>query len=101
MLSVKGRFTALLLASMCAVGAQAEHFAPVRPPRADPAMETPRAPRIDVDEAADMVRRQTGGRILAAQTVRDGGRPSYRIKVLTREGEVRIVFVDALTGTME
>lgn len=102
LLSVLGSgavLTALLIS--LAPSAQAEHFAPERPPRAEAPMEGARALRINLNEAAEMVQRQTGGRILAAQSVRDGGRPSYRIKVLTGQGEVRIVFVDAETGAME
>lgn len=57
--------------------------------------------RLSLSEAADLVQRRTGGRILAAQAVREQGRELYRIKVLTRQGEVRIVLVDAATGSME
>jgi uncharacterized membrane protein YkoI len=54
-----------------------------------------------LSEAADLVQKRTGGRILSAQDVREQGREMYRIKVLTRQGEVRIVLVDAATGRME
>ena len=57
--------------------------------------------RISLNQAADLVQQRTGGRVLSAQAVREQGREIYRIKVLTRQGEVRIVLVDAATGHME
>lgn len=57
--------------------------------------------RISLSEATELVQRATGGRVLSAQAVREQGRDAYRIKVLTRQGEVRIVYVDAATGSME
>lgn len=57
--------------------------------------------RLSLSEAADLVQRQRGGRVLAAQAVREQGREMYRIKILTAQGEVRIVLVDAATGNME
>jgi len=57
--------------------------------------------RIGLSQAADLVARSTGGRVLSAQTVQEGGREIHRIKVLTRNGEVRIVRVDATSGRME
>jgi uncharacterized membrane protein YkoI len=52
--------------------------------------------RISIESAIQSVQRTTGGRVLDA---RDEG-DEYRIKVLTREGEVRTVRVDAYTGAM-
>jgi hypothetical protein len=52
--------------------------------------------RVSLEEAIDSVQRSTGGRVLDA---RDMGE-RYRIKVLTRRGEVRVVYVDARTGEM-
>lgn len=54
------------------------------------------AARISLAEAAERVQAATGGRVLDA---RDEG-AQYRIKVLTRQGEVRVVTVDARTGAM-
>ena len=45
---------------------------------------------ISLDQAAEQVRRQTGGRILSAETVNRDGRPVHRIKVLTPERRVVI-----------
>ena len=52
---------------------------------------------VSMSEAIDLVRRSTGGRILDAQ---DAGN-YYRIKVLTRDGEVQIIRVDARTGSIQ
>lgn len=45
---------------------------------------------ISLDRAADQVRRQTGGRILSAETVTKNGRQVHRIKVLTPDHKVVI-----------
>ena len=57
--------------------------------------------RLSMSEATELAQRQTGGRALAAQETRLDGRTVYRIKLLTRQGEVRIVHVDAETGKIE
>jgi uncharacterized membrane protein YkoI len=57
--------------------------------------------QLSLSDAADLVQRSTGGRVLSAQAVREQGREMYRIKVLTPQGEVRIVLVDPATGRME
>ncbi|NIO40600.1 MAG: hypothetical protein GTO41_10705 [Burkholderiales bacterium] len=51
---------------------------------------------VSLRQAVNLVRQQTGGRVLDAQ---DQG-THYRIKVLTPEGEVRIYRVDAGTGAI-
>jgi len=61
--------------------------------------ETAKQPRISLSEATQSVQARTGGRVLAAQEVRE--RNAYRIKILTPQGEVRIIYVDAETGAME
>jgi uncharacterized membrane protein YkoI len=44
-----------------------------------------------LQEAVEQVQRETGGRVLSADTVRAGPRELYRIKVLTPDGRVRVV----------
>jgi len=53
---------------------------------------------ISLDEAVSRVRRQSDGRILSAETVRKNGRRVYRIKVLSQDGRVSRVDIDADTG---
>jgi uncharacterized membrane protein YkoI len=53
---------------------------------------------ISLDEAVARARRQSDGQILSAETVSVGGRRVHRIKVLTRDGRVTRVEIDAETG---
>ncbi len=57
-------------------------------------------PAVSLNEAVEMVRERSGGRVLAAETVRQGDRQVHRIRVLVREGQVRVYRVDAETGRM-
>lgn len=50
---------------------------------------------ISLNEAVQQVQRETGGRVLSADTVNQGGRSVHRIKVLTPSGEVRVVTIGA------
>ena len=50
------------------------------------------------DEAAAVAQRETGGRVLAVERADAGGRPVWRVKVVTPRGDVRVVMVDATTG---
>jgi len=52
--------------------------------------------RVSLEQAVERVQRATGGRVLDARESGEG----YRVKVLTRRGEVRTVYVDARTGEM-
>ena len=42
-----------------------------------------------LSQAVEQVRRQTGGRILSAETRVEGGREVHHIKVLTKDGKVK------------
>lgn len=59
---------------------------------------TPPALAIDRDQAAAQVQKQTGGRVLSVDSAERDGVKVFRVKVLTRSGEVRVVIVDAKTG---
>jgi len=78
-ISMPKRFLALLLiaASLTMAGAPNVTFA------------------ASLNEAVQQVQRETGGRVLSADTVNQGGRTVHRIKVLTPSGQVRIVTIDA------
>jgi len=56
---------------------------------------------LSLNDATELVQKRTGGRVLAAQEVREQGRAMYRVKIITPQGEVRIVLVDAQTGSVE
>jgi uncharacterized membrane protein YkoI len=64
-----------------------------RSPRRDEA----RRDGISLDEAVTRVRRETGGRVLSAEARNS----RYRIKVLLPNGAVRVVNVDARSGSMD
>ncbi len=53
---------------------------------------------VSLNDAIQQVKRETGGRVLSADTVNQGGRTVHRIKVLTPSGQVRVVVVDAQSG---
>lgn len=50
---------------------------------------------ITLDQAVAQVRRETGGRILSAKTVHQGGALVHRIKVLTPDKQVQIHEIEA------
>lgn len=90
---------ALLVVAAAAAPVQADHGRRARevgPPQGFAPHSTAER-RISIEQAIARVQRETGGRVLAA---RDQG-DRYRIKVLTRDGEVRVVYVDAVTGKMQ
>jgi len=53
---------------------------------------------VDLDRAVSRVRDRTGGRILSAKTKRSDGRPVHVIRVMTENGKVRRIRVDAGSG---
>ena len=63
--------------------------------------ETARRDGISLDEAVARVRRESGGRVLAAEARDRHGDSTYRIKVLLPNGAVRVYNVDARSGRME
>jgi uncharacterized membrane protein YkoI len=48
-----------------------------------------------LQEAIGKVERETRGKVLSAETKHNGRNTVYRIKVLTREGQVRVIEVPA------
>ena len=50
------------------------------------------------DEAAAVAQRVASGRVLAVERADVGGKPAWRVKILTAQGEVRVVIVDAASG---
>jgi uncharacterized membrane protein YkoI len=53
---------------------------------------------VSRDDAAAVAQRETRGRVLAVERAEVGGRPVWRVKVLTQRGEVRVVLVDMASG---
>jgi len=80
---------AVLALGMAAPAAQAQQR--LAPDRRAYSADRQQAARISAAQAAEIARRQTGGRVLAVKESRDG----YQVKVLTQGGDVRYVFVPA------
>jgi len=51
-------------------------------------------------QAVQLVKRQYQGKVLKAQSTKTNGRPGYRVKMISTEGRVFYVFVDAQTGSI-
>ncbi len=52
---------------------------------------------LSLEQAIEKVEHETHGKVLGAETVYLGEQKVYRIKVLTREGQVRVIQVPADT----
>jgi uncharacterized membrane protein YkoI len=50
------------------------------------------------DQAAAAAQRVSSGRVLSVDRSESGGRPIWRVKVITAQGEVRVILIDAATG---
>jgi uncharacterized membrane protein YkoI len=53
---------------------------------------------ISRDEAAAAAQRVSQGRVLSVEKTEAGRRPVWRVKVLTAQGEVRVILIDAESG---
>ena len=52
------------------------------------------------DQAIQLVKRQYQGKVLKAQSSRINGHPGYKVKLISKEGLVFYVSVDAQTGSV-
>jgi len=50
------------------------------------------------DEAAAAAQRVSSGRVLSVEKTESERRPVWRVKVLTDQGEVRVILIDAGSG---
>ena len=62
---------------------------------ADGRDDAPAAPPLELRDSVRRVERETGGRVLRVEPVRRGGQDTYRMKVLTPEGRVRVMQDDS------
>jgi uncharacterized membrane protein YkoI len=53
---------------------------------------------VSRDDAAAAALRVASGRVLAVERAQSGDRPAWRVKVVTPEGEVRVILIDVATG---
>jgi len=50
------------------------------------------------EEAAVIAQKATSGRVLAVDQIQRDGRALWRVKLVTPQGEVRVVFIDVTSG---
>ena len=55
---------------------------------------------VSRDDAASSAQQASGGRALAVEKIERDGRLVWRVKVLTPQGAVKVILIDALTGRM-
>jgi uncharacterized membrane protein YkoI len=53
---------------------------------------------ISRDEAVVVAQKVSGGRVLAVEKAEREGRWVWRVKVLTPQGEVKVILIDAVSG---
>jgi uncharacterized membrane protein YkoI len=57
--------------------------------------------RTSLEDAVSDARNRYPGRVLSAETDRRGGRESYRIRILTKDGRVKRLRVDPESGNAQ
>ncbi len=62
------------------------------------ALTTPAWADVSRDEAAATAQRIASGRVLSIERSEAERRPVWRVKVLTTQGEVRVILIDAASG---
>jgi hypothetical protein len=62
------------------------------------ALAAPAWADVSRDAAAATARQATGGRVLAVDRSERDGRAVWRVKVVTPQGEVKVLLLDAATG---
>lgn len=62
------------------------------------ALAAPAWASVSRDEAASIAQRANGGRVLSVEKSDADGRPVWRVKVVTAQGEVRVIMVDVASG---
>jgi len=62
------------------------------------AVSTPVWADVGREEAAAIAQKATSGRVLAIDQVQRDGRAAWRVKVVTPQGEVRVVLIDVTSG---
>ena len=62
------------------------------------ALTVPVWAEVSRDDAATVAQQVSGGRVLAVEKTEREGRPIWRVKVLTPQGEVKVILIDAASG---
>jgi len=53
---------------------------------------------VDLDSTVERIRKETGGRVLHAETMNNQGNREHRVRIITDRGKVRRYRVDAGSG---
>ena len=61
-------------------------------------LTTPAWADVSRDEAAAAAQRVASGRVLSIERSEADRRPVWRVKVLTAQGEIRVILIDAASG---
>ncbi|TWO69465.1 PepSY domain-containing protein [Caenimonas sedimenti] len=61
----------------------------------------PAAAAVNRDQAAAAAQRESGGRVLSVDRADANGRSVWRVKVVTKNGDVRVFLVDADSGQVQ
>jgi uncharacterized membrane protein YkoI len=75
-------------------------FVPVQRPERGQERESDRAPVLSLDEAVARAERAYGARVIRTESREEGGRLVYKLRLLSDDGRVWSVRVDATTGEM-
>ncbi len=62
------------------------------------ALALPAWAQVSRDDAATTAQQASGGRVLAVEKTEREGRPVWRVKVLTPQGEVKVILIDVASG---
>ncbi len=61
-------------------------------------LATPAWADVSRDQAAAAAQRVASGRVLSVERAEADRRPVWRVKVLTAQGDVRVILIDAASG---
>ena len=64
------------------------------------ATAAPACADVGRDGAAAAAQRASGGRVLSVEKAGSAARPVWRVKVVTAQGEVRVILIDVASGKM-
>lgn len=62
------------------------------------ALATPAWADISRDQAAAVAQQASGARVLSVEKADHDGRAVWRVKVLSAQGEVKVILIDAASG---
>ena len=62
------------------------------------ALSAPAWAELSRDDASAAAQRITSGRVLSVGKAESGERPAWRVKVVTAQGDVRVILLDAASG---